>query len=51
MSKKAAKPKRRNPGPAPDLFKIEGDWKDAVKEAPKVKKPGGLAEAGERPTN
>ena len=41
MGNKAAKPKRRNPGPTPELFKIEGDWKDAVKKALKVKKPPG----------
>jgi hypothetical protein len=32
MGKKAAKPKRRNPGPTPELFNIEGDWKGAVKK-------------------
>jgi len=33
--------RKNNPGPAPELFKIEGDWKDAVKKALKVKKPPG----------
>ncbi len=28
--KKAAKPKRRNPGPEPEVLKIAGDWKDAM---------------------
>jgi hypothetical protein len=44
MTKKAskpAKPKRRNPGPAPDVLKIEGNWKDAVTHALQVKKPPG----------
>ncbi len=41
MGNKATKPKRRTPGPTPELFKIEGDWKDAVKKALKVKKPPG----------
>jgi hypothetical protein len=39
--KKAIKPKRRNPGPAPEVLKIEGNWKDAVKRALSVKKPVG----------
>jgi hypothetical protein len=29
------------PGPKPELFKIEGNWKDAVKRALKVKRPAG----------
>jgi hypothetical protein len=33
MSKQATKRKRRNPGPAPEVLKIEGDWKDAIKKA------------------
>ena len=42
MSKKAAKPKpRKLPGPAPDVLKIEGNWKDAVTHALQVKKPPG----------
>jgi hypothetical protein len=43
MTKKhtsTAKP-RKPPGPAPEVLKIEGDWKDAVKKALRVKKPVG----------
>jgi hypothetical protein len=40
MPKKQTK-QRNTPGPTPELFKIEGDWKDAVKKALKVKKPPG----------
>jgi hypothetical protein len=36
-------PKRRKskntPGPKPDMLKIEGDWKDAVKKSLEKKKP------------
>jgi hypothetical protein len=32
---------RKTPGPAPEVLKIEGDWKDAVKKALRVKKPAG----------
>jgi len=32
---------RRPPGPAPDVLKIEGNWKDAVTHALQVKKPPG----------
>jgi hypothetical protein len=35
-----AKP-RKSPGPAPDVLKIEGNWKDAVSKALQVKKPVG----------
>jgi hypothetical protein len=34
----ATKP-RKSPGPAPDVLKIEGNWKDAVGKALQVKKP------------
>ncbi|HEY9159346.1 hypothetical protein [Candidatus Binatus sp.] len=37
--KKITKPKRRTPGPAPDVLKIEGNWKDAVTKALQAKKP------------
>jgi hypothetical protein len=30
---------RKLPGPAPDVLKIEGNWKDAVTKAMQVKKP------------
>jgi hypothetical protein len=33
MSKKAAKPKRRNPGPAPEVLEIEGNWEGRDAEA------------------
>ncbi len=36
----AAKP-RKPPGPAPDVLKIEGNWKDAVTKVLQVKKPAG----------
>lgn len=36
MGKKKVKPK---PGPKPETLKIEGDWKDAVKQAMKRGKP------------
>jgi hypothetical protein len=32
---------RRPPGPAPDVLKIEGNWKDAVSKALQAKKPPG----------
>jgi len=31
--------KKKKPGPLPEVLKIEGDWKDAVKKALRVKKP------------
>jgi hypothetical protein len=37
MAKKN-KPKG-TPGPAPEVLKVEGDWKDAVKKALRIKKP------------
>jgi len=42
---KNTKPKKRQrkpketPGPKPDMLKIEGDWRDAVKQSLKKKKP------------
>jgi hypothetical protein len=44
MPKKLAKPKKRSaatPGPKPDLYKIEGNWEDAVKKSFQKKKPAG----------
>jgi hypothetical protein len=35
-NKQAAKPKR---GPVPDVLKIDGNWKDAVKKSLAKKKP------------
>jgi DNA modification methylase len=32
---------RKSPGPAPELLKIDGDWKEAVKKALQKKKPPG----------
>jgi hypothetical protein len=31
--------KKETPGPKPDMLKIEGDWKDAVKKSLQKKKP------------
>jgi hypothetical protein len=40
MKKKAAqKRKRRNPGPEPEVLKIEGNWKDAMRKLISKKKP------------
>ncbi len=41
MNKKATKPKRRPPGPAPEVLKIEGDWKDAMRKLISKKRPVG----------
>lgn len=41
MNKKTTKPERRSPGPTPEVLKIEGNWKEAVKKALLVKKPLG----------
>jgi hypothetical protein len=30
--------KKQTPGPKPDLLKIDGDWRDAVKKSLSVKK-------------
>jgi hypothetical protein len=39
------------PGPAPEVLKIEGDWKDAMRKLISKKRPvGGWAEAGEKQT-
>jgi hypothetical protein len=41
MKKKASKSKRRNPGPVPEVLKIEGDWKDAMRKLISKKRPVG----------
>lgn len=41
MARTKTKQKHKPPGPAPEVLKIEGDWKEAVKKALKVKKPPG----------
>jgi len=33
--------KKKTPGPKPEVLKLEGNWKDAVKESLKVKRPAG----------
>ncbi len=33
------KAKHTTPGPKPDVLKIEGDWKEAVKKSLQKKKP------------
>lgn len=35
------KPAKATPGPKPDLYKIEGNWEDAVKKSFQKKKPSG----------
>jgi hypothetical protein len=39
MAKKKVTKKKAKPGPKPEVLKIEGDWKDAVKDAMKRGKP------------
>jgi hypothetical protein len=44
MKKKTSKKRqqqepKQQPGPKPELLKIEGDWKDAVKKSLEKKKP------------
>jgi hypothetical protein len=44
MAQKTAKKKAKRkikgtPGPKPDVLKIEGDWKDAIKKSLQKKKP------------
>jgi hypothetical protein len=36
---KKPKPKKKIPGPKPEIIKIEGDWQDAVKKSLEVKRP------------
>lgn len=38
---KQTKATKAKPGPKPDLYKIEGDWQDAVKKSFAKKKPAG----------
>jgi hypothetical protein len=41
---KAKKQQKRKPkprGPKPEILKIEGDWKDAIRESLKKKRPAG----------
>jgi hypothetical protein len=38
MPKKKVTPKKK-PGPKPETVKIEGDWKDALRQAMKRGKP------------
>jgi hypothetical protein len=40
MTKKATK-LRRPPGPEPEVLKIEGDWKDAMRKLISKKRPVG----------
>jgi len=40
MNKKATKPKPRK-GPAPEVLKIEGNWKDAMRKLISKKRPVG----------
>jgi hypothetical protein len=40
MTKKQ-KTERKPPGPAPEVLKIEGDWKDAMKQLISKKRPVG----------
>jgi hypothetical protein len=39
MPKKDSAPKPAPRGPEPDLLKIDGDWRDAVKTSLEKKKP------------
>jgi hypothetical protein len=41
MKKPKRPPKKQQtpPGPKPDLLKIDGDWKDAMKKSLEKKKP------------
>jgi len=36
---KKIKPKKKTPGPKPELLKINGAWQDAIKKSLDVKKP------------
>jgi hypothetical protein len=38
-SGKQKKKPRKTPGPKPEALKIEGNWKDAIKESLKKKRP------------
>lgn len=39
MKKKAKKKRRATPGPKPDVLKIKGDWRMAIKKSFQKKKP------------
>jgi hypothetical protein len=39
MTKKLKPSVKNKPGPKPQYLKIEGDWRDAVKQAIQKKKP------------
>ena len=39
MKKKAKKKSSMTPGPKPDVLKLNGNWKDAVKKSLQKKKP------------
>jgi hypothetical protein len=39
MVKKSKKPKQGTRGPKPEVLKIEGDWREAVKKSLAKKKP------------
>ena len=39
MKKQAKKKTKATPGPKPDVLKIEGDWRAAVKKSLQKKKP------------
>ena len=38
---KAVKKPRKPPGPAPEVLKIEGNWKDAMRKLISKKRPAG----------
>jgi hypothetical protein len=40
-SKPKAKKPRQRPGPIPEVLKIEGDWKDAMRKLISKKRPVG----------
>jgi hypothetical protein len=41
MSKPSTKQRRKPSGPEPEILKIEGDWKDAMKKLISKKRPEG----------
>jgi hypothetical protein len=41
MAKPKTSQKRKQPGPEPEVLKIEGDWKDAMKKLISKKRPEG----------
>ena len=49
MSNKKKKPARRPPGPEPEILKIEGNWKDAMRKLISKKRPaGGWPQVGKK---